>query len=66
MTQMTIEEATALISKLERLADSPPSDVIADSAMRRKLREAAKNLSIALEMPGDTVHRIGNAVSHQS
>lgn len=60
---MTIDEATALISRLEYLTKNPPEHVLADSSVRRKLREAAKNFSIALEMPGDTVHRIGNTVS---
>jgi hypothetical protein len=62
MTQMSAQEATALIEKLEHLTENPSQDVLADSSIRRRLREAAKNFSIALEMPGDTVHRIGNTV----
>ena len=60
---MTVEEAMTLANKLESLAERPHPGVTADSSVRMRLREAAKNFSIALEMPGDTVHRIGNAVS---
>jgi hypothetical protein len=63
MTQMTVDEAKALIAKLEYFTENPPQDVLAVDSIRRSLREAAKNFGIALEMPGDTVHRIGNTVS---
>jgi hypothetical protein len=55
------EEIHALIAKLEQFADAPPKNI--DNSTRIKLREASKNLSIAVEIHGDTVHRIGNAVS---
>lgn len=54
------EDAKALIAKLEQLTNAPQSDL--DDSTRIKLREASKNLSISLEMHGDTMHRIGNAV----
>jgi hypothetical protein len=54
------EEIQALIAKLEQLTNAPPKDI--DDSTRIKLREASKNLSIAVEIHGDTVHRIGNSV----
>lgn len=56
-----VEEVKALIAKLEQFTNAPPQDI--DDSTRIKLREASKNLSIAVEMHGDTVHRIGNSVS---
>jgi hypothetical protein len=55
------EEIQALITKLEHFTNVPPQDI--DDSTRIKLREASKNLSIAVEIHGDTVHRIGNSVS---
>jgi hypothetical protein len=55
------EEVKALIAKLEQLTNSPPQGI--DDSTRIKLREASKNLSIAVEMHGDTMHCIGNSVS---
>jgi uncharacterized Rossmann fold enzyme len=55
------EEIQALIAKLEQFTNVPPTDI--DDSTRIKLREASKNLSIAVEIHGDTVHRIGNSVS---
>jgi hypothetical protein len=54
------EEIEALIAKLKTFTDAPPQDI--DNSTRIKLREASKNLSIAVEIHGDTVHRIGNSV----
>ncbi|KAF1993495.1 S-adenosyl-L-methionine-dependent methyltransferase [Amniculicola lignicola CBS 123094] len=53
------EEIETLIAQLEHFANAPPEDI--DDHTRRNLREASKNLSIAVEMHGDTVHRIGNS-----
>jgi hypothetical protein len=55
-----------LLQQLEILTKNPPRDVLADDALRRKLRDAARNLSIAMETPGDTVHRIGSLVVNLS
>lgn len=60
MAQMTAQEAAALIARLESLASNPPREILLDDSLRRKLRESAKNFSIAMEMPGDTIHRLGN------
>jgi hypothetical protein len=54
------EEVKALIAKLEQFTNAPPKDI--DDSTRIQLREASKNLSIAVEIHGDTVHRIGNSV----
>lgn len=62
MSQLSVEDAETLLSKLESLTNDPPSELLKNDALRRKLREAAKNASIALEIPGDTMHRITNAV----
>jgi hypothetical protein len=62
MAQITADEASALVAKLESLTNNPPSEILKNDSLRRKLREASKNLSIAMEKPGDTVHRIANYV----
>jgi hypothetical protein len=54
------QEVEALIAKLKTFTDAPPQNI--DNSTRIKLREASKNLSIAVEIHGDTVHRIGNSV----
>lgn len=54
------EDINALIAKLEQFTDAPPQNI--DDFTRIKLREASKNLSIAVEIHGDTMHRIGNSV----
>jgi hypothetical protein len=52
-------DPSSLLQQLEAWAKNPPRDILADEAVRPKLRDAARNLSIAMENPGDTVHRIG-------
>jgi len=54
------EEIQNLIAKLEQFTDAPPQGI--NDSTRIKLREASKNLSIAVEIHGDTVHRVGNSV----
>lgn len=54
------EEIKTLTAQLEHLTNFPPHDI--DISTRIKLREASKNLSIAVETHGDTAHRIGNSV----
>ncbi|PVH95258.1 S-adenosyl-L-methionine-dependent methyltransferase [Periconia macrospinosa] len=51
------EEVKTLIAQLERFTNSPPQDI--DNSTRIKLREASKNLSIAVELQSDTLFRIG-------
>ena len=48
-----------LCAQLDHLSEN----VIQDEASRKKLMEAAHNLSLALEKPGDTVRRIVYTVS---
>jgi hypothetical protein len=52
-------DPSSLLQQLETWAKNPPRDILTDEAVRPKLRDAARNLSIAMENPGDTVHRIG-------
>ena len=53
---------SALLEQLESLTKNPPAHVIADDSIRIKLRDAARDLSVAMESKGDTVHRIGSLV----
>lgn len=53
---------SALLEQIEAVAKNPPSDVVGDDSTRRKLRDAARNLSVALETPADSVHRIAHLV----
>ncbi|MCJ1245385.1 hypothetical protein MMC30_002589 [Trapelia coarctata] len=52
-------DVSALLRQVETITKNPPSTLLADESARRKLRDAARNLSIAMEAPGDTIHRIG-------
>lgn len=47
-----------LISRLERLAANPPSDLLEDAALRTQIGSAAKSLFLALEKPEDVVARV--------
>ncbi|KAL8996039.1 MAG: hypothetical protein Q9169_004351 [Polycauliona sp. 2 TL-2023] len=54
-----LNEAISLADHLESLALSPhPVLGTQDDSLRRRLRDAARNLSLALEAPADTIHRI--------
>ncbi|KAI1372862.1 putative sterigmatocystin 8-O-methyltransferase precursor [Hypoxylon crocopeplum] len=56
-----VEEADALAAKIEAIIDNPQfSEEICDDTVRRRLREAGKKLSLSMEAPGDTIHRISN------
>jgi hypothetical protein len=54
------EEIKDIIAKIEKFTDAPPTNI--DNSTRIRLRETSRNLSIAMKIPGDTVHRIGNTV----
>ncbi|KAI1759503.1 putative sterigmatocystin 8-O-methyltransferase precursor [Hypoxylon sp. FL1150] len=55
------DEAQALVEKIEAIIKEPQAILdLQDDALRRKLREAGRKLSLAMEAPGDTVHRISN------
>ncbi|KAJ1561231.1 hypothetical protein HK405_004538 [Cladochytrium tenue] len=59
MVAITNDEANTLAAKLEALAANP--DLLAgltDDNARRRLREASRKLSIAVEIKGDTINRI--------
>ena len=49
----------ALLARLESLTKNPPAHVLSDDPIRIKLCDAARNLSVALELKEDTVLRIG-------
>lgn len=56
-------EAQSLIEKIEAVIKQPQAILdLQDDAIRRKLREAGRKLSLAMEAPGDTVHRVSNTV----
>lgn len=55
-------DASVLLQQLEELTKSPPSHVMSDDKLRIQLRDAARNLSIAMETEGDTIHRITSLV----
>lgn len=59
-------DISALLQHLETLTKNPPGDLLADDVARRELRDAARNLSIALETPGDAATRIGGLVINLS
>lgn len=65
MASISTEDAIDLTGKLQALLqDSEKVSASLNDDTRRKLSEAARALSIALEAPGDTVHRILHSVSH--
>ena len=65
MASISTDDAINLTEKLQTLLqDSEKVSASLDDDTRRKLSEASRALSIALEAPGDTVHRIVHSVSH--
>lgn len=62
MSLIQIQELAALVEKLEALTNDPPVELLGNDSLRRRLRDTARNLSIAVETPGDSMHRIGNSV----
>lgn len=64
MASISTDDAINLTEKLQTLLqDSEKVSASLDDDTRRKLSEASRSLSIALEAPGDTVHRIVHSVS---
>lgn len=61
---LSTEEALALAERIENALNCPdPASNLGDDNIRRRLREAGRKLSLAMEAPGDTIHRINNTVS---
>jgi len=61
----TLGEAIALVESIERVISYPKGVTdLQDDSLRRRLREAGRKLSLSMEVPGDTIHRIPYAVSH--
>ncbi|KAI1120532.1 putative sterigmatocystin 8-O-methyltransferase precursor [Nemania abortiva] len=55
------DEAVALAERIENVINLPdPIANVGDDNARRRLREAGRKLSLAMEEPGDTMHRINN------
>ena len=55
--------AKALATTIESILENP--DTLAwfqNSETRRRLREAGRKLSVAMEAPGDSIHRVINTV----
>ena len=61
-----VNEARSLADNIESLIGTPQAITgLVDDSLRRRLREAGRNLSLAMEAPADTIHRIAWAVSHR-
>lgn len=57
------QEASSLIQKLEAIIADPDAILsLKDDTIRRRLREAGRKVSIAMESAGDATHRIANTV----
>ncbi|KAF2265443.1 S-adenosyl-L-methionine-dependent methyltransferase [Lojkania enalia] len=61
-----MEGVGALVQKIEKLAEDLPASVLENDNLRRRLREASKNLSIAAQTPSDTVHLIAYSTLYSS
>lgn len=60
--EVIAKEATTVSACIDVIQKSLPSHGSTDD--RKKLREAAQKLALALETPGDTVQRIAHIVSY--
>lgn len=56
------QDPSDLLEWLEAWTKEVPGGVTSDDSMRRRLRDASRNFSIAMETPGDTIHRISSLV----
>ncbi len=56
------QDPNDLLEWLEAWTHGVPGGVTSDDSMRRRLRDAGRNFSIAMETPGDTIHRISSLV----
>ena len=60
---LTLDDATALAARIESIISNP--QIVTEShseAIRCRLRDAGRKLSLALEKPNDTIHRIAYSV----
>ncbi|KAI2613378.1 putative sterigmatocystin 8-O-methyltransferase precursor [Hypoxylon sp. NC1633] len=56
-----VDDVQALLEKIEGVIDNPQvACTVQDDSIRRRLREAGRKLSLLMEAPGDTIHRISN------
>ncbi len=59
-----VDEARVLVEKIEAINSNPHAvSELQHDGMRRRLREAARRLSYAMEEPGDTINRLAHTVS---
>lgn len=64
---LDIESIQSFTDKLEMLVANPNLIwQLEDDTLRRRLREASRKLSRAMENTGDTTHRLNNTVSGNS
>lgn len=54
----------ALIDEIERLSKKRPKELLIDDKSRARLRDAARNLSIAMESRNDSVFRLSYLVGN--
>lgn len=62
INEVITKEVTTVSTYIDVIQQSLPSHGSTDD--RKKLREAAQKLALALETPGDTVQRIAHIVSY--
>ncbi|PVH96624.1 S-adenosyl-L-methionine-dependent methyltransferase [Periconia macrospinosa] len=58
MSQMSSNEAEALVRQLEELSENPPPAIMENTELRRRFREASNAASLAVHWPSDSVHLI--------
>ena len=58
-----MEAARELLQQVRDMAENPPAESFKDDALRRDLRDASRDMSLALEADGDAIHRLGSTVS---
>ncbi|EER29453.1 sterigmatocystin 8-O-methyltransferase precursor, putative [Coccidioides posadasii C735 delta SOWgp] len=57
-----LDDVVALSERIETVLSNPQAVTdLQDDGLRRRLRDAGRKLSLAMEAPGDTIHRIAYA-----
>lgn len=64
MANSTVMDFNALIDEIERLSKKRPNELLIDDKSRAKLRDATRNLSIAMESRNDSAFRISYLVGN--
>jgi len=64
MVASVVDDIANLAEQIEQIIERPDTITgLHDDGLRRRLREAGRKLGVAMEIPGDTIHRIINTVS---